>query len=268
MLHGSLALCAAGILYVLGPLGQLSPAPASLCLAVFAMGAAALLVVAALNAGPHESQVGEQPDRRHAVAGFFKTQWLPLAGMALLAFVHGLRWHSAVVGQVMEKPYAMGGLEYILGPCLALACTWAVLLRHPGASPQRTACQFLIPIAAAILLVVPVLNPLRGFYATVDPANPLCVVLEIVLDVLNEGAVALLFLSALVSVMAAPRTTGVSSRFAASMLVGCTVAGMLLGAYGFLAVGFNGSIVCFLAWTVIGQGTDRERAQWHQSGVV
>ena len=73
--------------------------------------------------------------------------------MALLAFVHGLRWHSAVVGQVMEKPYAMGGLEYILGPCLTLACAWAVLLRRPGASPQRTSCQFLIPIAAAILPV-------------------------------------------------------------------------------------------------------------------
>lgn len=250
VLHGSLALCAAGILYVLGPLGRVGTAAWSLSLTVFALGGAALLVVAARGSGPHESQVGEQPDRRHAVAGFFKTQWLPLAGMALLAFVHGLRWHSAVVGQVMEKPYAMGGLEYILGPCLTLACAWAVLLRRPGASPQRTSCQFLIPIAAAILLVVPVLNPLRGFYATVDPANPLCVALEIALDVLNEGAVALLFLSALVSVMAAPRTAGVSSRFAASMLVGCTVTGMLLGTYGFLAVGLNGSIVCFLAWTV------------------
>ncbi len=249
-LHGSVALCVGGLLYVLGPLAQPGISPLPPCLTIFAVAAGALLVVVTRRVPAPATSATEQLKCRRAVADFFKTQWLPLVGVGMLALVHGLRWQSAIAGESMVKPYSIGGLEYILGPCLALACAWIVLRRRPNASPQRTACQFLIPIAAAILLVVPVLNPLRGFYATVDLANPLCIALEITLDVLNEGAVALLFLSAFVSVMAAPRTTGVSSRFAASTFVGCAAAGMLLGVYGFLAVGHNGSIVCFLAWTV------------------
>lgn len=275
-LHVSGSLMLGGLLYLLGfPWADEAPAAspyltalaAAACVALFAQGAGTRPGrpvpgtcvcngeedpgrAPTTDTGAGGTPTEEGTSLAQALLAFAKTQWVPLAGVALIAFVHGLRWRSGVLGFSAARPYTLGGFEYLLGPLLAVACAWAVFRRRSGVPPQRTACQILVPVAAAVLLVVPVLNPLRGFYAAVDTASPPWTVLEMGLDVLNEGAVSLLILSAVLSVATAPRTTGVTARLAGCVLAACAAGGFLLGAHGYMAVGINGTIVCFLAWTV------------------
>lgn len=274
VLHLAGSLLVAGMLYFVGVPWTGTGAGSLTYTALLAAGSCALMLAARVpESGPGEAQpcaahpattpegtvaasgVEHAPDRPRPLrdaAAFLRGQWVPLAGVCMLAFIHGLRWTSAVLGLTRVKPYDTQGWEFALGPVVALALVWFLLFRTPvrAEAPQRAACQVLIPVAAAVLLVVPVLNPLFGFYVGLDTTGPGFVALEMVLDACNETAISLLLFSALLSVAASVRVTGVSAVFAGGALAVCAAVGVLLGLYGYGVVGANGSIVCFLVWTV------------------
>ena len=192
--HLAGSLLVAGVLYFVSALWTGTGAGALTCTTLLAVGSCALLFAARVpepneasptTGNPVGTEDGiaadsaeHEPDRsrraRRDTAAFLRGQWIPMAGICMLAFIHGLRWISSMLGLTHVKPYGTQGWEFALGPFVALALVWFLLFHTPGrsAAPQRAACQVLIPIAAAVLLVVPILNPLFGFYVGVDTTRP------------------------------------------------------------------------------------------------
>ena len=248
LLHAALALCLAGIVYIVGL--ELPGEGVAACELLLAAGAAGCLVFTAPESNEEAVEALDVQDVRSTVLAFARSQWVPLIGVALIVFVFGHRWSSAAEGLGVGKQGLLGGYEYLLGPLVAFFAAWILLTRVHNGTPQRTACRVLIPVAAALMLVIPVINPIRGFYRVIDPSQPWCVALGSALDVLNESAVSLLLLSALVSLASAPRTTGAPPIAAGALLAASCAAGALLGIGSYSLVGADGTIVCFLAWTV------------------
>ena len=260
-LHACVSAGFAGVLFLVGSIWDgLSPASLAYLGLLAALSCVLLAVARPVGARADSSDAETRDDspgvgasRGEAlrrVASFIGSQWIALVGMLMLALVHGLRWRSDVLGLTTPRPYESGGWEFALGPLIAVALVWLVLFRGKAASPQRAACQVLTPIAAALLLVIPVLNPLFGFWVDVDSTMPVLIALEVVLDVLNEAAVCLLAFSAFLCVAGAVRVTGASGVVAGAAMLASLAAGTLVGMVGYMAVGDNGSIVCFLVWTV------------------
>ena len=248
LLHTALALCLAGIVYIVG--SGLPEERATAYELLLAAGATSCLAFAAPRSNGEAVEARDAQDVRSVGLAFARSQWVPLIGVALVAFVFGHRWSSAAEGLGVGKQGLLGGYEYLLGPLVAFFAAWVLLNRVHGGAPQRAACRVLIPVAAALMLVIPVINPIRGFYRVIDPSQPWCVALGSVLDILNESAVSLLLLSALVSLASAPRTTGMPPIAAGALLAASCAAGALLGMGSYSLVGADGTIVCFLAWTV------------------
>lgn len=279
MFHVSCSVVVAGVFYLLGFL-QRGSLPASMLYAGALVAASCVALVAAkpgadgateaaeasgsvgngglpVGKAPHGEAPGDAPGETPETGGmlqtaadFLRTQWAPLAGVMMLAFVHGLRWRSTVLGDSIVKPYETGGWEFAIGPVLAFVAACALLSQVGDASPQRRSCQVFLPVASAVLLVIPTLNPLYGFYYAADASSAVFVALEIALDVLNEAAMSLLFATAFVSAVTSVRTAGVGARTVAAALLASCAGGLLLGLYGYTVVGRNGRIVCFLVWTV------------------
>lgn len=114
-LHALASLCIAGALVLLGGLWGVVGVPASVyTMTLVALAAAAQLAApgCAREAGVFLEAGETTPDVRSALRDFARSQWVPLSGVCLLLFVHGLRWRSAILGFSDPKPYDINGVEF------------------------------------------------------------------------------------------------------------------------------------------------------------
>ncbi|MDR3315956.1 MAG: helix-turn-helix transcriptional regulator [Coriobacteriales bacterium] len=190
------------------------------------------------NKAPTIQETDPSPtELKPQLSSVLETLWKPLIGALISAFIAGLVW-DFVAANAMQSTSLVGELLHNLAAPLATsALILAILYRQAKTFTLHTFFEAVIPVAIALLLVIPVILSQND-------------VLTMLLGFVSAMCFAVVVVAVFSSMAAGVRTTGVSGWLifpAASIaLVGANLTGTVAVVY----IGEQGRVLCLVLLTL------------------
>jgi DNA-binding CsgD family transcriptional regulator len=179
----------------------------------------------------------DSPRQRKILGSILRTLWKPLLSAALSAFLEGLVW-DFMAAQVSQTRLAGSDLAIIVGAPLFVAVVVIAALRfRPRAFTLHVFCEVVMPIAIAVLLVMPI----------IPNTSPTAL---FAIGFLTQMCFAVIVLAAWTSLANGVRTSEAQAwalfSFGSALFAACG----LIGMWAIGIIGTGGQTVCFVLFAL------------------
>jgi DNA-binding CsgD family transcriptional regulator len=171
------------------------------------------------------------------LGSIFRTLWKPLLSAVLSAFIVGLVWDFTAAEVAATHLEGSEALLLVSAPLLVCALVVSALWLRPRAFTLHVFCEVVMPVAIAVLLVVPMI-PIEFAAA------------EFCISFLTQMCFAVVALAAWTSLANGVRTTEAQAWALFSFGAALLAASMLLGMWVIGFVGMGGQTICFMLFAL------------------